>query len=353
LKQGNRKMSEFRQDPLTKRWIIIAPERGNRPGVHFEENQRTSNFCPFCPGFEDKTPPELFVVRKSGQVNGPGWDVRAVANKFPILQIEGELDRQGEGPYSKMRGVGAHEVIIENPDHIKHIHQLSVEQIGLVLKAVKERMIDLKKDIRFRYLLLFKNDGEAAGASLEHSHFQLNAFPIIPQEVDLELGWCRKHYEVNERCLLCDISDYESQVSSRIILESLYYTSFCPFASRVPYEVMIMPKRTYHGAFYTEMDNLQLIDLAQVLQITLNKLHNAKYILEKIVSLQYNMILHIAPFFDHYPMPNGKTIELDYHWHIHIVPRITKIAGLEWGAGIFVNPIFPELAAQELRGIKV
>lgn len=347
-------MSQFRQDLLTKRWILIAPERGNRPGAHFEENKKISGFCPFCPGSEDKTPPELFVVRKSGWANGPGWDIRVVSNKWPILQIEGDLDRQAEGPYSTMHGIGAHEVIIENPDHVKHIHQLSVEQTELILRAIKERMVDLEKDSRFRYLLLYKNDGDTAGASLEHSHLQLNAFPVIPSEVVLELQPCSEYFIAHERCLLCDISDYESKVSSRTILESINYISFCPFASRVPYEVMIMPKRTYHRAFYTEMDNLQLNDLAQVLKITLNKLHNIKYFLEKIGDLQYNLILHIAPFFDHSPISNnGRTVKLDYHWHIHIVPRITKIAGLEWGAGIFVNPIFPEIAAQELREIKV
>ncbi len=341
-------MSDLRLDPLTKRWVVIAPERGDRPFDPHQTDKKKSGFCPFCPGNEGKTPPEIVAIRPSGYRNGPGWQIRVVPNKFPTLQVEGNLDRKAEGLYSKMRGVGAHEVIIESPDHFQHLHQASFEQAHMVLNTAKERMIDLEKDHRFRYLLLFKNSGTDAGASLEHPHLELNAFPITPFEAALELQACREHYDNSERCLLCDIADYESQVSSRTIAESLSLIAFCPYAPRFPYEVMIMPKATEHKAFFTEIGNLQMDELVQVLQLILKKMERA------MESPHYNLVLHMAPFFTHSKRSNhGGTILDDYHWHIHIYPRTTKIAGFELGAQFFINSVFPELAAKKLRETNV
>lgn len=337
-------MSDLRLDPLTKRWVVIAPERANRPIETGPNGNKKSGFCPFCPGNENNTPSEIFAVRPYGCKNDANWKVRVIPNKFPTLQIEGNLDRKAEGPYRKMHGIGAHEVIIENPDHSQHIHQAAFDQAKLILNTAKCRMADLKGDKRFLYLLLFKNYGGDAGASLEHPHLQLNAFPITPFEVALELQPCQDYYRNNISCLLCDIADFESQASSRLVIESLYHLAFCPYASRFPYEIMIMPKSSEHKAFFTEINDLQMDDLVQVLQLTLRKLERA------LDSPSYNLIFHVAPFFDHSPVPNkGETINSDYHWHIHIYPRLTKIAGFELGAQFFINSVYPELAAKKLK----
>ena len=338
-------MSDLRHDPLTKRWVIIAPERGDRPGGdHSRTEEKKTPFCPFCPGNEDKTPSEIFALRSSGQPNSGNWSIRVVPNRYPALGIEGKVNRRAEGLYDKMRGVGAHEVIIEGPQHLQHFHQMSVEQTFLVLNTVRQRMIDLERDKRFRHLLLFKNIGQEAGASLEHPHLQLNAFPFTPFEVALELQSSRSYYHEKERCLLCDIADYESKISSHIIVESLYFLAFCPYASRFPFEIMIAPKPDFHKAYFTEIEDLLLQDLAQVIQMVLRKLELA------LNNPPFNLVLHMAPFFR---SRGGETVGEDFHWHLHILPRTTKIAGLELGAEVFVNPVWPETAAKNLREVVI
>ena len=194
-------MPELRKDPIIGRWVIISTERGKRP-TDFTSvpPAKRMTFCPFCVGNESKTPPEIYAIREPGSAeNAPGWRVRVVPNKFPALQIEGDLNRQGEGIYDKMNGVGAHEVIIETPDHNKTLSDLDEDAFNDVLLTWRERMIDLKRDKRFRYIVVFKNHGEAAGASLEHSHTQLVAMPIIPKRVTEEIEGARKYYEFKER----------------------------------------------------------------------------------------------------------------------------------------------------------
>lgn len=163
-------MPQLRKDPITSRWVIISTERGKRPSdFSAAPAPRQLGFCPFCPGNEDKTPPEIMAYRKDGNLpNRKGWSLRVVPNKFPALQIEGDLDREGEGIYDKMHGLGAHEVIIESPNHNDTLSAMPEERVEDVLWAYRDRMLDLKKDDRFRYILIFKNHGEQAGASLEH-----------------------------------------------------------------------------------------------------------------------------------------------------------------------------------------
>src|SRR4029450_1822104 len=161
--------------------------------------------CPFCEGHEDKTPPEILAYRNGSTAHSRGWDVRVVPNKFPALRVEGTLDRQGEGLFDRMNGIGAHEVIIETPDHAKLLAGMSEGETERVLWAFRERIIDLKRDIRFRYILIFKNHGAAAGATLEHSHSQLIALPIVPDFVREEIEGAKRHYKAKERCVFCDI----------------------------------------------------------------------------------------------------------------------------------------------------
>src|SRR6202158_632100 len=201
-------LPELRKDPITGRWVIISTERGKRPNDFLRESvvAKDAKNCPFCAGNEAKTPPEVLVYgRNGGGANTTGWSIRVVPNKFPALGIEGGLDREGEGLFDRMNGVGAHEVIIESPDHQKTLAALNEKGVEEVLWAYRDRMLDLKNDRRFRYILLFKNHGEPDGATVEHTHSQLIALPIVPNRVREEVDSAKRYYEQKERCIFCDI----------------------------------------------------------------------------------------------------------------------------------------------------
>src|SRR6185369_5372857 len=185
-------MSELRWDPIKLYWVIIATERGRRPRdfqVEPEENGMTA--CPFCYGNEDKTPPEIFAIRPSGLPNAANWQVRVIPNKYPALRVEGELNSRGYGLYDVLNGIGAHEVIIETPDHKRSMADLTPHEITDVLLAYRARYLDLRKDFRFRYMVLFKNHGIRAGATLHHSHSQLIAVPLMPPVATTQLKVAR------------------------------------------------------------------------------------------------------------------------------------------------------------------
>src|SRR5437870_6898688 len=229
------RVPELRKDPITGRWVIISTERQKRPS-DFRIDRVTTlgrEDCPFCAGREEFTPHEVLAYRQNGSAaNGPGWDLRVVPNKFPALKVEGSLERQAEGMFDRMNGIGAHEVIIETPDHNKTLASMSEAEIERVLWAFRERMLDLKKDTRFRYILIFKNHGAAAGATLEHSHSQLIALPIVPTSVVNEIAGCREHYKDKERCIYCDIIHQEISDRSRVVSENSEFLAIAPFAPR-------------------------------------------------------------------------------------------------------------------------
>src|SRR5439155_526842 len=200
---------------------VAAPE----PGI-----------CPFDYGNEHRTPPEVLSYRNHGSRDQPGWRVRVVPNKFPVLGIEGILRRQGDGMYDKMNGIGAHEVIIESPDHCRTLPDMPEKQVEEILWACKERINDLKKDTRFRYILVFKNHGEAAGASLDHPHSQVIALPIIPKDVKEEVDCARQFYDLKERCIFCDIIHQETVSGARLISETDRFVVLAPYAARFPFE---------------------------------------------------------------------------------------------------------------------
>jgi UDPglucose--hexose-1-phosphate uridylyltransferase len=328
-------LPELRKDPVTGRWVIIATDRAKRPS-DFIRQPVTSlghGVCPFCSGNESKTPPEVLAYRNSGGRDQPGWRVRVVPNKFPVLGIEGDLNRQGEGMYDKMNGIGAHEVIIETPEHSTNLGEMPERQIEEVLWAFKERVNDLKKDRRFRYILLFKNHGEAAGASLEHPHSQLIALPVIPKRVKEEVDAAKAFYDWKERCIFCDIVRQESTLGVRLVTETDRFTVLEPYAPRFPFETWILPNR--HESHFEDSDAPTLQNLAFVLRSTIRKIDK---VLEKPA---YNFIIHSAPAQDA-PLAH-------YHWHFEIIPKLTKVAGFEWGTGFYINPTPPEESAQFLR----
>lgn len=332
-------MPELRKDPIVGRWIIIAPERAKRPG-DFKLPPVTptmSGNCPFCEGNEKVTPKEIFAVRKpESQPNEAGWNVRVVPNKFPALMIEGDIDKHGEGIYDVMRGVGAHEVIIESPRHVVSLTELPVEDIQHVINAYCERMQDLKKDIRLIYALVFKNVGETAGASLEHSHSQMIVTPIVPYNVEAEMRGAKKYHEYRGRCLFCDMVKQEISTGERIVAEEQNFVAFAPFAPRFAFETWILPKK--HSAHFENTPKTYHAELAHLLKTTLSKIERA------LNKPPYNYLIHSSPF-------DVNDLEY-YHWHMEIIPRITRVAGFEWGTGFYINPVPPENAAKFLRDVK-
>jgi UDPglucose--hexose-1-phosphate uridylyltransferase len=326
---------ELRKDPVNGRWVIIATDRVKRPGDFLRQPvpPPSSRFCPFDSGHEHKTPPEILAYRDRGGRDEPGWRVRVVPNKFPVLGIEGDLDRRGEGMYDKMNGIGAHEVIIETPDHAVGFCDLREGQVQEVLWAFKDRVNDLKRDHRFRYILLFRNYGEAAGASMEHPHSQLIALPVIPRRVKEEVDGARLFYDLKERCLFCDIVREECLAGVRMVVDTERFACLEPFAPRFPFETWILPKR--HASHFEDSDGPTLTDLAGALRSTLRRIRSA---LERPA---YNFVVHTAPIQDP-ALPH-------YHWHIEIIPRLTEVAGFEWGTGFYINPTPPEESARFLR----
>ena len=328
-------MSELRKDPVTERWVIVSTERGRRPSdFPAEPKKNKGGFCPFDAGNEDKTPPEIMAFRPEGSPrNGPGWRLRVVPNKFPALRVEGDLNREGIGLYDKMGGIGAHEVIIETPNHDETLATLSPKNFEEVLWAYRDRMLDLRRDPRLRYVMIFKNHGDAAGASLEHPHSQLIALPIVPHLISEEMAGARSYYNYKERCIFCDIVRQERQQGDRVVLENSDFLVIAPFASFAPFETLILPKR--HNPFFEENQVHEIESLASIFSETLRRLEKA------LNNPPYNFTLHTAPFTER---------NLDYyHWHFEIIPKLTKLAGFELGSGFFINPTPPEEAAKFLR----
>jgi UDPglucose--hexose-1-phosphate uridylyltransferase len=329
-------MPELRRDPIVGRWVIIATDRAHRPSDLARPREPSqAGLCPFCPGHEDKTPREVYVAGRSAASpsNSPGWKVRVIPNRFPALMIEGDLDREPVGIYDRMNGIGAHEVIVETPDHTKDLGHLTDQEVTEVLFAFKARILDLRNDQRFRYILLFKNHGAAAGATLEHGHSQLIALPIVPRQVVAELESARRHYEHRERCIFCDVVLQERKDRVRLVYENDDFVAFAPWASKSPFETWVLPKR--HSSNFEHEPKERLALCAQALRSTLARIGVA------LGNPAYNFIVHSNPLRDA-PSPS-------YHWHIEVMPALTQVAGFEWGSGFYINPVPPEEAAEFLR----
>lgn len=328
-------MPELRKDPIYGRWVIISTERSRRPSDFAPEERRPiGGFCPLCEGNEDRTPPEVLAFRDNGTPpNSSGWLLRVVPNKFPALRIEGDLDREGEGIYDKMNGIGAHEVVIETPQHSETLSTLPLRGVEKVLWAYRERMVDLRRDQRLRHVLVFKNYGSAAGASLEHSHSQIIALPIVPTRVREEIEGSKNYFLYKDRCVYCDIIRQELRQRKRVIAENSGFVSIAPFASRFPFETWILPK--IHQTSYEQMQDSFYGQAAEILSDTLRRMRQV------LDDPPYNYIIHTSS----YPEQDRDY----YHWHIEIMPKLTKVAGFEWGTGFYINPTPPEEAAEYLR----
>jgi UDPglucose--hexose-1-phosphate uridylyltransferase len=330
-------MSELRKDPVTGRSVIIAPERDKRPRQLGARNHLAqSELCPFCAGNEAMTPPEVWALReKDTRSNSPGWRVRVVPNKYPALEDGSSWTSRQDGIYNSWKGFGVHEVIIESHDHLVNLGMLSKAQFANILRAYRDRMRDLQRDSRWDYLLLYKNQGNLAGATLEHIHSQLVALPFVPTQAIDELSGTKRHHQRTGRCLYCDIIQQELAHRERLVTATNRFVTFCPFASRFAYETWILPRN--HKAAFVESSEPDLLALAGALRGVVTRLNRA------LENPPFNYFIHSAPVHD--------TASAHFHWHMEILPQLARAAGFEWGSGSHMNPVAPEDAARLLRDV--
>jgi UDPglucose--hexose-1-phosphate uridylyltransferase len=334
-------MPELRKDPVVDRWVIIAPERADRPQAWLRragggrpalDEDDDPSHCPFCPGNESMTPPEVHAQRE-----GTRWKVRVVPNRYPALRTEIPLSGRARGIFDQRSGTGAHEVIIETPQHGLTLGELSQADLAGVLAAWQVRIRDLARDERLRCALLFKNSGVAAGATLSHAHSQLVALPLVPPELRQELEGAREHYGRKERCVYCDVIAQELEAKERLVHESERFVALAPWASCSPFETWILPRAHQSG-----FENAQPADLAALAQELRSLLRKIDVALEQPA---LNFFLHSAPL---------REAALPwYHWHLTVKPVVASVGGFEWGSGSFINPTPPEEAASFLRQTEV
>ena len=332
--------TEIRRDPITGRTVVIDRAAFKRKDDFDLEPVRLDDVpaaCPLCEGREADAGTEILAWREGGPANVPGWSVRVVANRNPKLRIEGGMEIRSDGMFETRDGLGAHEVIVETPLHDQPLHALDPDRLWRVLWAWRTRMQDLKRDSRFTSIVIFKNHGRAAGARLDHSHSQLAAYPIIPPALADEVQHGARHFDATARCIFCDAIAEEIRDGRRMICDSDAVIAYAPFASRVPFETWLMPRD--HAPRFEDTSDQSLELLATMLRSVMSGIDWA---LERPA---YNLVLHSAPL----------TGEADrgFHWHIEILPRVTRYSGQEWGSGMFRNPVAPEEAAKILRDRRI
>lgn len=332
-------MSELRQDPTTREWVIIAPERAKRPKKGLkkrrtEEVPAYDKSCPFCPGNEDQTPEETFRLPTSSE--NSSWEVRVVPNRFAALTLDGDITRREEGHFFReMDGVGAHEVIIETPSHNTPMALKSYQQVENVLIAYQERYNELKKNKQFKFITIFKNHGWASGTSLAHPHSQLVATPITATYYRRKFDVAVDYYDDVGKCLYCNLLAEELERGKRIVAHTKEFVILHPYASRVPYETWIIPKK--HCASFGLFPATDLAELAMVLKDTLLCMYRG------LDDPAFNMMVDTTTTDDEE--------DPHYHWHLRVVPRLSTIAGFEMGSGIYINTALPEETASKIQEI--
>ncbi len=323
---------QLRKDPISMNWVV--QEDGETTWPNF-------SVCPFCPGQEALTPQTIYSY-----VNGRGgWEVRVTPHVRPLYRIEGHAQRCGEGVYDKMRSLGAHEVVIESPDHHLRLPLQSDENVAQVLRAFVSRLVDLKKDQRFRYVSVFRNQGKMAGQEPTHPHSQITATPFVPRRVVYELRSLQRYYALKERCLICDIVQQEIAKQVRTVEWDDQFVAYCPFASRVPYEIWVLPLE-HHCAFEEDLTTWE------------RQLHFARFLKSVLIRLEtvaqdYHIALHTTPNIhakfersDHW-----RTLREDFHWHCELVPVRLSHSRSYFLKEVYYNSVLPERAAEELRKV--
>ncbi len=344
-------MPELRKDPIVGRWVIIATERARRPGNIIDSVKppavTSAEPCPFCEHHEGSVAPETFAFRyPDTQPNGPGWQVRVVASRNPFVKIEQYFQRRGHGLYDVVNGYGVHEVVIETPQHVANMADLEIPQIEMVIKSYVVRYEELSRNPQLKFLMTYKNFSNATPSHFAHSRSQIIATPVNPMRAKDKLKGAHDYYQFRERCIYCDIVAQELETKKRLVHETDHFAAITPFASRFPFEVWIVPKR-HHADFHKGVQGFEA-DLAKML----------KQILLKVkVGLRdpdYNYVIHSAPIRrESRTSNNWRTIEEDFHWHIEVMPVLTRVAGFEKGTGFYICAIPPESTAEYLREVQV
>jgi UDPglucose--hexose-1-phosphate uridylyltransferase len=327
------KKMELRKDPITMSWVIIEGP---------EENGITLDDCPLCPG-NDSGLQSIY----SSPYNHPHWQVRVVPHLHPVYRIEGDAMRRGEGLYDKMRNLGAHEIVVETRDHALPLSQQPPEKIAQVLQAYVSRIADLKKDRRFRYITVFRNQGQSAGQDMSHPHSEITATPFIPRRIGYELRSAQRYFDLKERCLICDIVKQEISQQVRTVDSTDQFVALCPFASRVPYETWVLP--AYHHCHFEEdlTSPESQLRFARFLKTILQRLES--------VTPAYHLVLHSSPNTNakFEQAERWKTLSDDYHWHFEILPVIASKSKSYSLKEVYYNSLPPEDAAADLRSIAI
>jgi UDPglucose--hexose-1-phosphate uridylyltransferase len=337
--QQEHNMPELRQNFVTKEWVIIATERAKRPEemvVHrpLKVTPAYVANCPFCPGNEAQTPPE--VLRLPG-TNGGGWQARVVPNKFAALVRDEQPERTIHRTRRTINGFGVHEVIVESPDHSKLMAMMSDAQVSDVLRIYKARYAELSLDPRIAHITIFKNHGMDAGTSLEHPHSQLIATPVISLQVRQRFQEALRHYDDFGSCIFCQMLEEELAEEKRIVLATEHFVGFELFASPAPFSTHIYPRR--HMASFGDISEPEIVDLGGTLRTVLAKLYQG------LQNPDFNFTIRTAP---------AECVGVKYfHWYLSVIPRLTRVAGFELGSGMFINTVLPEAAAEFLRNVKV
>ena len=328
---------ELRKDPITRSWVIT----GDDPT---DGNPRQRGACPFCPD----SPNAAQVISTQVGPQGTAWAARAVVHPTPLYRIEGDPGRRGDGLYDRMRSVGAHEVLVENPNHERHLWQATDREIELFLRLAAERILDLKNDPRIKYVSLYKDYGSHAGQEFDHPASQLTATMFVPRRVLYELRAGRDHFLSKERCVFCDILNQEERQAVRVVEARGDYVALCPYAPRVPYETWILPRTHAAGFERTALVRPDMLgELAAILRRTLQRI--------RTVGEDFHLVLHTSPNSLHPSKTLGfwKTIEDDYHWHIEILPVIGSKSRSYTFKEVYYSPVSPEAAVKHLRAAKI
>ena len=333
-------MHELRKDILLGRWVEVLSE-SKAPSDYdlFPRSKPWEDNCILCPGREKETTAEIASIKTPGA----GWQVRALSSLRPMFQIEGDLERRAVGIYDKMNSIGANEILVESPVHTVRPEDMGLEQMIRVVTLYRDRISDLEKDSRFRYILIYKDSGIEAGGIFSHPVSFLMATPVIPKTVKDELDSSKQYFAYKERCIFCDIINEELQAGERIILETKHFISFCPYAAQLPFESWIVPKR--HSCAFHEITSSEIEDMGFILMSVLKKLRKS------FDEPPFNYFIHTAP--NMVPRRNHwHTLGEDFHWHLEIIPRLVRTSGFEWGSGFYILPTSPENAAKYLREVE-
>ena len=330
-------MPELRQNFFTKEWVIIATERAKRPeelATHrnVEPVAPFVETCPFCPGNENKTPPEVLRIPAE---SGGSWAVRVIPNKFCALSSEVQPTRNLQHLRRRIDGFGFHEVIIDSPDHARCMALLPDAHVANILRAYKQRYNTLSLDRRIAHITLFKNHGADAGASLQHPHSQLIATPVIPSQVRHRLFEALRHYDDVGECMYCHMVEREIEDQTRIVVKSEHFVAMEVFAAATPFATHIFPLR--HMASFGDIADIEIADLARVLRTLLGKIYVG------LENPDLNFTVRSGPA--------EYAGARHFHWYVSVIPRLTRVAGFELGSGMFINTVLPEAAAEYLRSI--